>query len=248
VKLIFAGMQLSRFKLLLILLITPLTIMAQLPVRTTEQLTEDKTGFDLVKEWADKSKNRVEFLPVDRKNGDSALYHLQVTTRSPMGAIIYFTGGILVDNGWIRILGSGSEKLTRNIVSWNKGKFVSTTGKPTGLLLVADDVIGGMFAINAGALGTDIGNIYYFAPESLKWQALRINYSDFLTFCFNGNLSEFYKGLRWNDWQKDIKNINGDQAYCFFPFLWTKEGKDLNKTSKRPVPTEEIFSLMFDNE
>uniref|UniRef100_UPI00406CCA9C DUF2625 family protein n=1 Tax=Mucilaginibacter sp. CSA2-8R TaxID=3141542 RepID=UPI00406CCA9C len=44
------------------------------------------------------------------------LYNLQLTTRSPMGAITYFTGGILIENGWIRILGSGSERSKRSIV------------------------------------------------------------------------------------------------------------------------------------
>lgn len=67
-------------------------------------------------------KNEIEILPKDSIQADSALFRTQVTTRSPMGAIIYETGGILVDNGWIRILGSGSEKLKRNFPEWNKGK------------------------------------------------------------------------------------------------------------------------------
>jgi hypothetical protein len=41
-----------------------------------------------------------------------------------MGAIIYETGGLLVDNGWIRILGSGHKKLDRNLPEWNKGKSI----------------------------------------------------------------------------------------------------------------------------
>lgn len=68
-----------------------------------------------------------------------------------MGAITFFTGGILIDNGWIRILGSGNDKLNRIIASWNKGKTISKFGEQPKYLLVADDVVGGMYAINAGA-------------------------------------------------------------------------------------------------
>ena len=36
---------------------------------------------------------------------------MQMPTSSPMGAVIYETGGILIHYGWLRILGSGSFKL-----------------------------------------------------------------------------------------------------------------------------------------
>jgi hypothetical protein len=127
--------------------------MAQSQVKTIEQLTTDTSGFALVKEWAKNSKNKVELLLVEKTKACETLYNLQVTTRSPLGAITYFTGVILIDNGWIRILGSGSEKLKRTIVSWNKGKTFSQIGEQPKYLLVADDVLGGLFAINGGALG-----------------------------------------------------------------------------------------------
>ena len=64
-----------------------------------------------MKQWIAKARNKVEVLPRDRVKASEALYYTQVTTRSPMGAIVYETGGILIDNGWIRILGSGNKKL-----------------------------------------------------------------------------------------------------------------------------------------
>ena len=41
--------------------------------------------------------------------------------RSPLGAVVYETGGILVDGGWLRILGSGNARLTRTLPGWNAG-------------------------------------------------------------------------------------------------------------------------------
>ena len=43
--------------------------------------------------------NPVEVLPPVEANRKPALVAVQVTTRSPLGAIIYDTGGILVDHG-----------------------------------------------------------------------------------------------------------------------------------------------------
>lgn len=45
------------------------------------------------------AKNPVEVLPVNGADRESALLALQVTTRSPMGAIVYETGGLLIDHG-----------------------------------------------------------------------------------------------------------------------------------------------------
>ena len=47
---------------------------------------------------------------------------MQMPTSSPMGAVIYETGGILIHHGWLRILGSGSFKLPRGLMDWNFSK------------------------------------------------------------------------------------------------------------------------------
>src|SRR5690606_12025169 len=106
-------------------------------------------------------------LPCDTLKAKEALYKTQVTTRSPMGAIIYSSGGLLVDGGWIRILGSGNIKLNRTIPDWNKGKSFKEFGEPPTFLLVADDAAGGFFAINGGGLGKDAGKVYYLSPDNM---------------------------------------------------------------------------------
>lgn len=74
-----------------------------------------------------------------------------------MGAIVYETGGLLIDHGWLRILGSGHARLPRSIASWNQGRTIFGDVDPPGYLLVADDVVGGLFAINGGQLGPKRG-------------------------------------------------------------------------------------------
>lgn len=130
----------------IILVLVSLTTFSQTKMRPIEELiNENDSGWPFVKEWIKSAKNKVEILSVDKQKAIDALYKTQITTRSPMGSIVFETGGILVDNGWIRILGSGSEKLKRSLPQWNLGKGFTEFGQASSFLLVADDAIGGSF-------------------------------------------------------------------------------------------------------
>ena len=111
--------------------------------KTLEELVNmQEPAFPLVQEWVAKAVRPVEMLPPS-PGRDEVLLQTQVTTRSPMGAIVYETGGVLFDRGWLRVLGSGHERLTRTLPGWNEGRC-------DGFYLVADDAVGGFFAINGG--------------------------------------------------------------------------------------------------
>ena len=142
-------------------------------------------------------------------------------------------------------MGSGNVKLNRTLPDWNKGKSLTEYGQAPSFLLVADDAAGGFFAINGGSLGADKGKLYYLSPDDLEWEPLDLTYSEFLNFCFNGDLTNFYKELRWKSWNKDVKSLDGNSVYSFFPYLFTKEGKDINKVTRNPVPVEEQFSFVI---
>jgi hypothetical protein len=216
-------------------------------MRPIEALINSKDpAWPLVTEWIGTAKNKVEVLAKDASKADSALYWAQVSTKSTMGAIIYETGGILVDNGWIRLLGSGSERMKRSLPDWNKGKSFNEYGQAPPFLLVADDAIGGFFALNGGYFGEkDLGMIYYFSPDNLQWEPLEMGYSDFVFWAFTGNLEKFYKGLRWKKWKEEVEKMGADKAVNFYPFLWTKYD-DLEDLSRRPVPVEEIWGVQMD--
>jgi hypothetical protein len=64
-----------------------------------------------------------------------------------------------------------------------------------------------------------------------------------LLFCFNHDLDKFYEGYRWSNWRQEVAATNGDKVFNFIPSLWTKEGKDIDKSSRRPVPVGEQWSL-----
>jgi hypothetical protein len=225
-----------------LLCFSSLTLFAQYKMRPVDQLiNQTDPGWPVVKQWIDSAKNKVEVLPADLSKAKEALYKTQVTTHSIMGAIVYSTGGILVDEGWIRIFGSGSVRLQRTLPDWNKGKAFKEFGDRPAFFLVADDAAGGLFAINYGPFGSDIENVYYFSPRSLQWEALGINYEDFIEFCFNGDLEKFYSGIRWASWREDVRSISADQVFHITPPLWSAEGQDVEKSIKKPVPVDEQY-------
>lgn len=199
----------------------------------SELINVHEPALPLVLEWIEHSPLSCEVLPPSEARA-SVLLELQITTRSPMGTIAFETGGLLIDNGWLRVLGSGNPKLERTITGWNRDRA-------SGFLLVADDVVGGFFAINSGGLGGDTGAMYYWAPDTLVWEELGIGYSDFLKWSLSPNLEKFYANLRWTNWQSDAKHLHGDQCFNFYPFLWTEQGSV--QTSRRTgIPVSEQFA------
>jgi hypothetical protein len=132
-------------------------------VRTLSELLETADpGVEHVRNWIQSATDECVLLPPSASRGE-ALVQTQVTTRSTMGAIVYETGGVLADGGWLRFLGSGHPRITRTLPDWNEGRS-------KGFYLVADDAAGGFFAINGGAFGPDVKHMYYWAPDSLDWE------------------------------------------------------------------------------
>ena len=114
-------------------------------MRPLEQLIDEReSALPFVVEAVERVSGRCVLHPPSPHAAD-VLFRTQVTTRSPMGAIAFHTGGISVLNGWLRILGSGSAAIPRTLPDWNHGRS-------SGYYLVADDAFGGFFGIDGGAL------------------------------------------------------------------------------------------------
>lgn len=50
------------------------------------------------------------------------------------------------------------------------------------MLIVATDVVGGTFAINAGKFSDVVGHVWYFAPDTSDWEDLGLKYPEFLAW------------------------------------------------------------------
>lgn len=207
-------------------------------MRSLEELLDtNDPGIQRIQEWIEAAEvDVVVFPPSDQR--EQVLLEVQVTTRSTMGAIAYETGGIVVDNGWLRFLGSGHPSFTRTLPAWNQGRS-------DGYYLIADDAVGGFFAINGGKLGDDLGNVYYLAPDDLDWEPLEIGYTDLFYGAVTGNLSQFYADLRWTSWQSETQQLPHDRCFSFYPFLWTDQGS-VEKSLRKDVAASEAFGLTLE--
>lgn len=165
------------------------------------------------------------------------LHQIQVTTRSPMGAIAYHTGGISILDGWLRILGSGSVAIPRSLSEWN-------TGRADGFYLIADDVFGGFFALDGGALGPGKGEVFYFAPQSLEWESLDCSYTQFLTWACT-DFRGFYDDVRWSGCETHIAELKPDCCFFFYPPLWTAE-RVLPPLKMQDIPVAEAWDYQME--
>jgi hypothetical protein len=210
-------------------------------MRPVEDLiNQQEPGIKLIHQWVAQAVATVEILPPSDQRSD-CLYQTQVSTRSPMGAIVYETGGILVDHGWLRYLGSGHERLQRTLPGWNASVF----GNDRSLYLFADDALGGFFALNGGALGTDLGQVYYLPYDQIEWEPLGVGFSEFFEWSMSENFADFYGQDSWQGWQEEVKNIKADQCFAFYPFLWTQEGS-VQGSHKSIVSADESFRVKMD--
>lgn len=207
-------------------------------VRTYRELISDDPAWSELATAASAS-GRVTILPRDEAAARACLERLQVTTRSTLGALAHETGGLLIDDGWLRVLGCGHPQLRRALGTWNEQLGIPVSD----YLLIADDVVGGAFAINGGGLGTPIGNVFYFAPDALSWEDTELGHGAFLRWTFEGDIEAFYEGMRWPGWRDEIASVSGDQILSLVPPPWTAEGKDVATVSRRGVPALEIWHL-----
>lgn len=202
----------------------------------TELVSRDDS-IEHIRSWSRESQTPSVIVAAVPQQGQRVLEQLQVSTRSPLGAVALHTGGIVVDGGWLRVLGSGSSQIPRSLDEWNglAGDRRCDAG-----LLVADDVLGGFFCWFESPR-----TIHYLAPDTLEWEDLELGYTDWLHWCFSDRLAGFYDELRWGGWQAEVGALAGDRGLHVWPPLFSK-GPAIAERSRKSVPVEELWSLALD--
>ena len=213
-------------------------------MKTLQELIDrDQQGWRLVREWLATAKNQVAVIEADIRAREEALMRLQVTSRSPLGAIALESGGLLVDGGWVRVLGADGPSM-QGIVSWNM--LDRPDHEVPGALLVAHDAMGGFFALNGGEWGKNVGGVFYWGQDALEWTDLGAGYSGWLQWLFQSDLDKFYSELRWPDWRKEVNALLPDQGIAVYPFLWAREGGPVGARTRSAVPMRELWDSSRD--
>jgi hypothetical protein len=205
--------------------------------RPWTELVSADDAIGLIRSWSNEGPTRSVIVDAVPEQGQRVLEQLQVSTRSPLGAIALHTGGVVIDDGWLRVLGSGSAQVPRSLDEWNglNGGRRCAAG-----LLVADDALGGFFCWFDSPR-----TIHYLAPDTLEWEDLEFGYTDWLHWCFSDRLVSFYDELRWEGWQAEVRSLTGDRGLHVWPPLFSK-GPAIAGRSRKPVPVAELWSLALD--
>jgi hypothetical protein len=215
-------------------------------IRTVEELSAvDDPAWPRVMDLVERSLVPVTVLPVVEDARKQSLHRLQVTTASTLGALACHCGGVLVDHGWLRLLGGGSPGLP-SIADANHMSDPTDGTPPPSMLIVAFDVLGGTFAVNGGALPGRPGDICYFAPDTLRWQSLEFGHSAFVSWALDSGLAAFYASLRWSRWEDEVAPLPTDTGISVYPFLFTAEGRDIAAARRARVPLAELLTLHED--
>jgi hypothetical protein len=210
-----------------------------------ELLDQHDPMWPLIQHWIISAPHPVEVLPVSSPEAERALLTLQVTTRSPLGALAWETGGILIDHGWVRLLGTGSPRLSESLLSWNDLGESAIAPRIARAFLVGHDVLGGFSAINGGAFEGQERSVFYLAPDTLRWEDLGMGYGAFVQWTMTGDVAGFYTDQRWPGWQEEVAEMCGDDGFSFKPMLWAR-GPSLGERSRRIVPQQELWQLYQD--
>jgi hypothetical protein len=213
-------------------------------VRELSELVDvDDPAWPELREEFARSAVTVDVLP----GGDEqCLTQLQVTARSVLGAVVLHTGGLLVDGGWLRIYGGRGGPMPGLATVNGFPAEVDPGWAPDGGLVVGHDVVGGVFAVNGRGSGRpgEPGQLVYFAPDALTWEALGMGYGTWVDWMLAGRLDQFYQGLRWPTWRDEVANLAPTHGMSVVPYLWSKEAHDdLAATSRRAVPMAELLGL-----
>lgn len=195
----------------------------------------------------------VDVLDADPGRGAAALVQTQVTVRSFLGAFLLRTGGAFVDDGWLRVYGSPAADNSRRLPSLarvnNYPPVTVPDWRPQSGLIVAHDILGGAFVVQGGpaeqvGLPGQPGEVIYFAPDSLRWEALGSGYGAWLSWMLAGGTEEFYENLRWPGWRDEVRDLDADRGLTLYPPLWSAEAhQDLGATSRRVVAMTELLDL-----
>jgi hypothetical protein len=191
------------------------------------------TGWTLVSDWIQASIRDVVVLPPRR--GEETLAQLEVTKESTLGAITLNTGGILVDHGWIRILGGGSDAML-TVGQW-AAIAGATESIPAGFV-AAYDAVGGFYVAD-GAKRT----VLAFMPDTLDWLDTNLGYSDFVHWTLHGDTDAYYQDLRWDGWETETAALTPDRGLSLYPPPFTEEGKDVASASRQSVPMQELWDF-----
>ena len=163
-------------------------------------------------ELFEKADRPIKISEGDYTRGVYEINEIGASPESVLGAVIVNSCGIVFDN-WVFVIGQSSDNY--GILNFSEKMNYDSNG----LLVVATDIVGGVFALNMGRFAEDQGMVWYFAPDTLEWESLEMKYSGFIAWA---------------------ESVSFGEGILIYPYLWAKEC-NIETASKTVVPLSEIL-------
>ena len=176
----------------------------------------------------EESSNDIKFLKCNKKITDS------IERPQELKFILEHFSYVTV-NGYLKILGNDSE----NGFSYCNELFSKCYN--SNHCLIAYDILGGLFAISIEKLNS----IEYFAPDTLEWEDLEIDYKEFLYWVTTNQLDTFYQELIVPDFLTLDLSLEKNEVVLTYPFIWSMEYTPSGAVRKI-VPFKELLEMNAD--
>ena len=176
----------------------------------------------------EESPNDIKFLKFNKKITDS------IERPQELKFILEHFSYVTV-NGYLKILGNDSE----NGFSYCNELFSKCYN--SNHCLIAYDILGDLFAINIEKLNS----IEYFAPDTLEWEDLEIDYKEFLYWVTTKQLDTFYQELIVPDLLTLDLSLEKNEVVLTYPFIWSMEYTPSGAVRKI-VPFKELLEMNAD--
>lgn len=183
-------------------------------------------------------ENHVEIIPVDASCAQINSEYYQADSSTNFGLLITQSGGVVV-NGVVRLLGSNRSDEYRDINMFNI-KFGSE-----GVIILGDDIFGGVFALNTGILPECVGKIIYFAPDTLEWEDTELQLSGLFAWLKDGDMAGFYGQFSAEEYEKlRAMNVKFNEVLHIMPPQWSAEFQT-EPHDVRAIDINEHYRLCF---
>lgn len=160
----------------------------------------------LLDSWIHEGENEV-FLRTEKSFSSS----LNLTGKSILGSMLSKYSMITVVEKRIRFFG-GDNRIRSSLEEIN-GITEDQRGKVPDILVVADDICGGIFAVNNGFV-TNIhpGNVMFLPYNSLSFEDLEIGHADFVHWCMTCSYNDWLKN-GWKTSEKELVDLKKADDY-----------------------------------
>ena len=192
--------------------------------------------FQAIKELLTASERKIEIVENENSRSGAILKWAKIPETQDLAAVVNYTEVITVDD-WIHVLGHGKGADGQTIF---KLSSLPKEDLMYNALVVATDVLGGLFAMCQKETSNSFGDVFYLQPECLEWEPTGFGYSELLVWLANDDIDAFYQDVRWEGWRDMSSHVGVDSAIRFTPDVWFKDC-DFSASPRQIVPFKDVL-------